>query len=425
MRVGITTMGTRGDIEPFAALAHALTTDGHEVLMSTPADAADLVTAAGATLVSMNVDMRSVLRSSDGQEWLASGDVRSRRLVPATGDVTASILAVAEGADVLISGINTDDYAIAVAQATGVRLVDCHLTPWLRTREFPNPIVSTVRLWPRAVATPVNLATHQRAQRMYWQGRRDGVNAFRASLGLGAAPASAVGWLPRLNLTVLHAYSTEVVPKPRDWGPRNLLTGYWRLPREARDRLGEAMGSSELTDWLADGPPPLFVGFGSMPVVDPAALVALVVAAADQAGVRVLIGAGWSELEDVSADLPPHARAVGGIDHDWLFPRCQAVVHHGGAGTTAAGLIAGCPTWVYSVFSDQPFWGSRMARLGVGGHGKFADLTADGLTAALRHLARDDVRARARALGARLRQENGLALAVRAVTQPEAMVPAS
>jgi sterol 3beta-glucosyltransferase len=423
--MGITALGTRGDIEPFAALAHALIADGHEVRMSAPADAADLVAAAGATLVPMNLDVRSLLRSADGQKWLASGDVRSRRLIPDTGDVTAGVLAVAEGADVLMAGINTDDFAIAVSQATGVRMIDCHVSPWLRTREFPNPIVSTARLRPRAVAAPVNLATHRSAQRAYWQGRRDDVNAFRASLGLGAAPASAIGWLPRLNLTVLHAYSGEVVPRPRDWGPRNVLTGYWRLPREARVRLDEAQLSSELADWITDGPPPVFLGFGSMPVPDPAPLIELAVAAARRAGARVLIGAGWSELEDGSAELPSHARVAGNVDHDWLFPRCQAVVHHGGAGTTAAGLIADCPTWVYSVFGDQPFWGCRLARLGVGGHEKFADLTADGLTAALRHLARDDVRARARALGARLRRENGLALAVRAVTQPEAMVPAS
>jgi UDP:flavonoid glycosyltransferase YjiC (YdhE family) len=113
---------------------------------------------------------------------------------------------------------------------------------------------------------------------------------------------------------------------------------------------------------LGSGDPPVFIGFGSMPILDPAPLVDAAIEAARLAGVRVLVGAGWTELAKADATLPEYVRLTGDIDHDWLFPRCRAVIHHGGTGTTGAGLTAGRPTWIYSLFFDQPFWGTRVPR---------------------------------------------------------------
>jgi sterol 3beta-glucosyltransferase len=110
--------------------------------------------------------------------------------------------------------------------------------------------------------------------------------------------------------------------------------------------------------------------------------------------------------------MPDTVRLTGVIDHDWLFPRCRAVIHHGGTGTTAAGLMAGCPTWIFSVFGAQPFWGHRVTRLGVGGCSRFTDLDLSHLIMALRELTRDDVLRRAAALGEKVRAEGGVADAV-------------
>jgi sterol 3beta-glucosyltransferase len=152
-----------------------------------------------------------------------------------------------------------------------------------------------------------------------------------------------------------------------------------------------------------------------MPVLEPAKVVGMVARAAELADVRILIGAGWSELPVMAASLPDSVRLIGAIDHDWLFPQCRAVIHHGGVGTTAAGLTAGCPTWIFSVFGEQPFWGHRVAQLGVGGYRRFVDFDLDHLTGALRELAREDVQKRAAALGDRLRTEDGVTEAVRAI----------
>ena len=153
-----------------------------------------------------------------------------------------------------------------------------------------------------------------------------------------------------------------------------------------------------------------------MPILDPAPVLEAATEAAKQAGVGILIGAGWSELARAEGTLPEYVRTVGSVDHDWLFPHCRGVIHHGGTGTTSAGLTAGCPSWIYSLFNDQPFWGKQVSRLGVGGHSRFHHMRPRSLAAVVRLLAREDMRQRASALGDQLRREDGVAMAINAIT---------
>lgn len=417
MKVAIASLGSRGDVEPFVALGHALSVAGHEVTIAAPADAASLVAGASVGFVPIDFDVHALMRSEEGQHWLASGNMRAflngtaRVLSDAHDAIGKAVLTLADSTDLLVAGVNIDDYAVAAAQTRRLPLVLGYFIPWLATAEFPNVLVTQAQP-PGLLATPVNRLTHRIAQRVYWRSKRADANDFRRSVGLPPAPSSMVAWAPRLGVPILHAYSTELVPRPRDWAPTNIVTGYWRLPGEVRQRLGEAEPPPAVADWLDAGPPPFFIGFGSMPILDPTRFVDSVVEAARRTRARVLIGAGWTELDGIADSLPEDVRVVGAIDHDALFPRCAGVIHHGGAGTTAASLTAGRPTWVYSLFSDQPYWGSRVTRLGVGGCNRFIDLDVDNLTVALRHLRDDGVRTRAAALGDRLRREDGLANAV-------------
>jgi hypothetical protein len=191
----------------------------------------------------------------------------------------------------------------------------------------------------------------------------------------------------------------------------------------SKAKPGLGAGSEDLLSWLAAGPPPVFFGFGSMPVLEPEKVIGAVAEAARLTGLRILIGAGWSDLSGLAASLPDNVSLTGAINHDWLFPQCRAVIHHGGAGTTAAGLIAGRPTWIFTVFGDQPFRGHRVAQLGAGGYYRFTDLDLSHLTSALRALVRADVQQRASALGERLRAEDGLADAVRIIEKIAGQAP--
>jgi sterol 3beta-glucosyltransferase len=421
MKIGLAALGSRGDVEPYVALAHTLTETGHEVTLAAPRNAANLVAGTDAKFVPMDLDLHAIFDSDQGRRWLAAGDVDAflagvAQMHSAAGSsIGESVLTVTDDCDVLVTGVSAEDYGYAAAQARAIPIVPVHLVPWLPTSEYPHPLTSQDVRQDGEDTARRNLETFQIAEELWWQGKREDINTFRRSLGLAPAPRSLVGWVPELGLPVLHAFSTEIVRRPAEWGPQNVLTGFWRLPGEIHRRVGEADVPEDVLSWLTAGPPPVFIGFGSMPVLEQEKVIGVVAEAARLTSLRILIGAGWSDLSGLAASLPDNLRLTGAIDHDWLFPQCRAVIHHGGVGTTAAGLIAGRPTWIFTVFGDQPFWGHRVAQLGVGGYNRFTDLDLSHLTTALRALVDTDVQQRAAALGQRLRTENGLAEAVRII----------
>jgi sterol 3beta-glucosyltransferase len=189
------------------------------------------------------------------------------------------------------------------------------------------------------------------------------------------------------------------------------VLGAIHFPDAARVRLGETARDAALEAWLSEGAPPVFFGLGSMPVRDPGQMLAMVETAARAHGVRAIVGAGWSRLP-AAQGLGDRIRIVGAVDHGWLLPQCSAAVHHGGAGTAFAALHAGLPSVVTSVFADQPFWGMRIERLGVGVHLPFKKLDAKSLDRALRRALDPAMKAAADRLGATLRAEPDAAPAI-------------
>jgi sterol 3beta-glucosyltransferase len=209
------------------------------------------------------------------------------------------------------------------------------------------------------------------------------------------------------DIPVLHGYSEHVSPRPPDWPPGAAVTGYWFLDE------GQAWQPPQrLRQFLEAGEPPVYVGFGSMTGRDPKRLARVVVDALRLADVRGVIATGWGGL--AGADLPATVLEIDEAPHEWLFPRMAAVVHHGGAGTTAAGLRAGRPTVVCPFIGDQPFWGWRVRALGVGSEPiPQKTLTAEKLGDAIRRVITDiGIRRQAEALGDRIRREDGVATAV-------------
>jgi sterol 3beta-glucosyltransferase len=211
---------------------------------------------------------------------------------------------------------------------------------------------------------------------------------------------------------MLYAYSEAVVPRPADWGEHVAVTGYWFL-----DAPAGWPPPPGLLKFLADGPPPVYVGFGSMFMAGGAPMTTVVVKALELSGQRGVIATGWGGL---TAEIgPDHVYFLEAVPHDWLFPRVAAVVHHGGAGTTGAGLRAGRPTVVCPLVGDQPFWGRRVAELGVGSAPlPRAKLTAERLAEAISAAVTDaKMQERAADLGERIRAEDGVARAVALIHQ--------
>lgn len=214
---------------------------------------------------------------------------------------------------------------------------------------------------------------------------------------------------------MLYGYSPQVLPRPADWGEHIHVTGYWFL-----DPPIDWRPSPDLVEFLQAGPPPVYIGFGSMTSGKPREAAEMVLQALRRTGQRGVLYAGWGGLQQ--ADLPETVFMTGSVPHSWLFPQMAALVHHGGAGATAAGLAAGVPSILTPFMGDQMFWGRRVCDLGVGPQPiPRRRLTLERLVAAIQQAVRDPaMRQHATDLGERMRQEEGVAQVVKII---EAALP--
>jgi len=387
-KIVVLTAGSTGDVEPFAALAARLVTRGHGVVLAADAGFERLAPGGGVAFAPIRADFRSLLptpgrkRPSLRREafplirgmledaWTVARDVRPDVIVAHQKSLAAAHLAERLG--------------IPHVQALTVPM----LTP---TREFPLPAVVRVDLGGR-----LNRASYRLVGLL--SGPYTGVirRWRRDQLGLapgGRSPAPA---------RTLYCYSPSLVRTPRDWPSDAVATGYWvRDNGAAPDPPG-----GNLEDFVASALPPVYIGFGSAVGTDPARLGAQVAGAVREAGVRAVVATGWGGMADVGGR---DTLVVERAPHRWLFPRVAAVVHHGGAGTTAAGLLAGRPTVVCPFQGDQHFWGAAVRRSGAGPAPlPVGRLTAGRLAAAIRTAVEDPgIHARAAALGQRIGGEDG------------------
>ena len=210
----------------------------------------------------------------------------------------------------------------------------------------------------------------------------DLINKFRVkTLGLEEVSTLwAPGQLFRLKVPYTYLWSPGLIPKPPDWGPEIDIAGFVFL-----DLASSFKPPESLAKFLDDGEAPIYIGFGSIVVDDPDAFTSMIFEAVRQVGVRALVSKGWGGLGDENR-TPENVYMLENTPHDWLFPRCRAVVHHGGAGTTAIGLKCGKPTMIVPFFGDQPFWGAMVAKAGAGAQQAvpYKDMSAEKLAEGIR-----------------------------------------
>jgi UDP:flavonoid glycosyltransferase YjiC (YdhE family) len=299
--------------------------------------------------------------------------------------------------------------AYDIARHLNVPLCPVHMHPYGPTRAYPHIFFNKLPRWVPLRDRYTRL-THHLADAAFWVLLR----------GVLSDARSALFGVPRLTLReiyrrtreehapVLLAYSPIVAPRAVDLGGNVHLTGYWFL-----DRPPDWRPPDDLVRFLEAGPPPVYVSFGSMLVGrDPEEISSMVVRALQRSDRRGILSSGWGDLD--SASLPEHIMTTGSVPHDWLFPRVSAVVHHGGAGTTASALKAGVPAVVVPFFGDQRLWARRVYELGVGTRPiPRHELTERRLAAAISRASGDaGMRSRAGALGKRLVDESGVERAI-------------
>lgn len=404
MKIVILTMGSRGDVQPYIALGAGLRSAGHAVTLATLEAFAGQVAERGLGFAPLHGEFLELIQTPAGKAALAGKGgylTLLRQVMPVLRGVLDDAWRAAEGAELVIF----HPKAMAgpsIAERLGIEgVLALPLPLYSPTAAFPSPILPMANL-----GGALNRASHMAMVRLANASTRGMVNRWRKEV-LGLPPAGDELRLNGRPLLRLYGYSPAVLPDPPEWGGTSVATGYWFL-----DRMPSWQPPAALEAFLEAGPPPVYVGFGSMPARDAARTTGVVVEALERAGRRGVLATGWGGL--AAAELPASIHVLEGAPHDWLFPRVAAVVHHGGAGTTAAGLRAGRPTVICPFFGDQPFWGRRVATLGAGPQPiPQRRLTAARLAAAIAAAVGDPaIAARAAALGEAIRAEDGVATAV-------------
>jgi len=411
MHVTIVTVGSRGDLQPYVALGCGLQAAGATVRLATHRPYEQFVRRHGLQFAPLAGNPREILGSDAGRAWVESGGnplrfVRrlGRVVRGAVEEMTADALHACRGTDAIL--YSTFGFIGSyVARKLDVPAFAAPLQPLNRTRAFPN--IAVPQNLPGGGL--VNLLSHLLMEQLFWQPLRPHINRWLVEkLDLPPEPLwGPFGRLEREERPTLYGFSRHVVPKPADWGDHVHITGYWFLD--------EATGwrpPADLLAFLERRPRPIYVGFGSMIPRDPAAFTETVRRALALCGRPAVALTGWGALDP--ATFGPDVYPVERVPHDWLFPRVAAVVHHGGAGTTAAGLRAGAPTVVIPFFADQNFWAGRVAALGAGPQPvPLRKLSAPRLAAAILQATGDEsIREQAAETGRRLRAEDGVRQAV-------------
>ncbi|HMQ33614.1 MAG TPA: glycosyltransferase [Chloroflexaceae bacterium] len=404
MKTLILTVGSRGDVQPYVALGAGLRAAGHSVTLATMEAFAPLAAERGLGFAPVRGEFLELIQTPEGKAALAGkGNPLAllRQVQPMLRQVLDDATAAAEGAELIVYHPKAMG-GHSLAEKLGIPGILALPLPLMSpTAAFPSPILPVASLGPA-----LNRMSHSVMVRLSTASVRGLVNRWRRET-LGLPPARDELTLRGRPVPRLYGYSPAVVPTPADWGAHSVATGYWFL-----DPLRPWQPPAALAAFLEAGPPPVYVGFGSMAARDAARTTRTVVEALERAGQRGVLATGYGGL--AAAELPASVHMLDQAPHDWLFPRMAAVVHHGGAGTTGAGLRAGVPTVICPFFGDQPFWGRRVAELGAGPRPiPQRRLTAEALAGAIAAAVGDPaMRARAAALGETIRAEDGVARAV-------------
>ncbi|XP_039056208.1 sterol 3-beta-glucosyltransferase UGT80B1 isoform X2 [Hibiscus syriacus] len=411
LNIAILVVGTRGDVQPFVAMAKRLQEFGHHVRLATHANFRNFVKLADIDFYPLGGDPRVLagyMARNKGLIPSGPGEISTQR--KQLKSIIESLLPACTEPDIE-TGMPFRAQAIIanppayghshVAEALGVPLHIFFTMPWTPTYEFPHPLARVPQnagYWLSYIVVDL----------LIWWGIRGYINDFRKKK-LKLAP---IAYFSTYNGSISHLptgymWSPHLVPKPKDWGPLVDVVGYCFL------NLGSKYHPREdFVQWIKKGPQPIYIGFGSMPLDDSKKTTDVILEALKDTGQRGIIDRGWGDLGHL-AEVTENIFLLEDCPHDWLFPQCSAVVHHGGAGTTATGLKAGCPTTIVPFFGDQFFWGDRVHQRGLGPAPiPISELSVEKLSNAIRFMLQTEVKSHAMELAKLIENEDGVAAAV-------------
>jgi len=398
MKFVLANWGTRGEVEPFVAIGRELVRRRHDVRMAVAPEMVGFAESAGVAAVAYGPDLQAIQYAHHdfwtrlfASPWRIQELGRllrevSEPLSQCRGEVGTTLMSLADRADLLLTGMNFEDVAANVAEYCDTPLSTLQIFP-LRANGQLLPFLPA----------PLGRSAMTMFEWMSWRGQRKVEDAQRRELGLPKATSRWPRRIAERGALEIQAYDEVCYPG---------LAAEWAKWNGQRPFVGAltmelpTAADEEIATWIAAGTPPIYFGFGSMPVESTADWIAMIGAACAQLGERALVGAGWSDFSNVPRF--EHVKVVGAMNYAAALPACRAVVHHGGAGTTNAGLRAGRPTLILWILPDQAAWGARVKRLKVGTGRRLSATTEESLVADLRTILAPQCLTRARELATRM-----------------------
>jgi len=415
--ITIIAIGSRGDVQPYIALAQGLSSYGYKVKLATHEEFKYLISDEKIELFPIKLNPREILKTKEGQNLMTSRDNPIKGinnllnlLKSYIESVMKEIWEASKNADAIIYSLLAF-IANDVAEKLKIPSFCASLQPFNINREIPHFMFPES---PKIISSLYNPLTYLLAEQLTWQPVRTLINKLRKDL-LDLPPRNFLGSFRDINLygtATLYGFSPIVIPKPKNWKDNIYINGYWFL--ETKNKF---IPSKELLDFIEDGEKPIYIGFGSMSDTSSQKTTELIIKALKKTNQKAIIATGWGGLE--KTDTSDNIFFVETIPHDWLFSKVSAVIHHGGSGTTAAGLKAGIPTIITPFFGDQNFWAQRCFNLGVSPKPiLYKNLNLEFLINAINKVTTDDTLInRANYIGEMIRQENGVENAVKIINK--------
>lgn len=401
MHITILALGSRGDIQPYAALGKGLQAVGHQVRFITFENFTELI-------AENDLDFHPI--QGNAQALVANAGANTLALIRSFGslakgyarDLSAPYLGET---DLIVNQLPVGMYGFDLAEKYDIPMVLAAVIPLARTQAFPLMGFAQLPL------PGYNRATYALGEQMAWHMFRTVINRWRKQT-LRLPPLQFTGYFNQLGtrqIPILNGFSQYVVQRPTDWGKHIHITGYW-FPEDKHWQP-----PIDLEAFIEAGSPPVFVGFGSMPIKKPHQTTRIILEALKQSGQRGIIHMGWGGLGNQK--LPDNVFKIEYAPYNWLFPRMAMVIHHGGSGTTALGLRSGIPSCAVSFVFDQYYWGKRIAELAAGPKPiRFKDLTVDRLRDAIcLGVGSAKIRHNAAKLGSKIRAESGIENAIQII----------
>jgi sterol 3beta-glucosyltransferase len=415
MHITILTIGSRGDVQPYLAFALGLKNAGYTVRLVTHAKFEQEILGYGLEFAVISGNPQEAIASEEGQKFMQTKNPLAlpSRFASLIKTFMKTVLIDSwngcQGTDAVITG-SIAFWGFDIAQKLGVPFYYATMQQFSPTKELP---IQGTPPELEKLGGFYNKSTYVILNQIFWLVFRNPVNKFRKNiLKMPASPIwpYPLTYMMRAKVNFLNAISPSVIPQPSDWSEYEHMTGYWFL-----DAPEDFVPPADLVNFLNAGSPPVYVGFGSMSGKQAEEVAEIALAALIKTKQRGIFLTGWSGVENI--DLPENIFKISSIPHSWLFPQMGCIVHHGGAGTTAATFRAGVPGVIVPFLGDQPFWGYQSVKLGVSPATISRDkLTVDSLAGAIMKALQDkDIRKNAMILGEKIRSEDGVAVAVEIV----------